>query len=149
MDKKRVIYQIKNLNHLIIRYTCKKSLENENFPTQTQMQIIHYMCSNKGKKVYQKDIGNALNLRRATLSEVLKTMEKNELISKITDKADTRVKQIILSEKAKQKFEFVKNSFDQTENALIKDIDPKDLETFLNVINKMQENLKNERMNIC
>ena len=33
------------------------------------MQILHYIISRQKEKVYQKDIGIALNLRRATLSE--------------------------------------------------------------------------------
>ena len=103
----------------------------------------------KENKVYQRDIGFALNLRRATLSEILKTMERNKLISRVPDKTDTRIKQIILSENTKEKFNAVKQTLDETEKALLKNINKKDLEIFLKVISQMQENLKEERMDIC
>ena len=149
MENKRAIYQIKNLNHLIMRYCCEMGDSKNNLPTPAQMQILHYICNHQGQKIYQRDIAIALGLRRATLSEILKTMEKNELISRIPDKTDTRIKEIILSEKARDKFKAVQIALNNTEQALIKNIDSKELDNFFLVISKMQENLKNERMKIC
>ena len=143
----KAIYQIKNLNHTIMRYCSKQCNIKENLPTPAQMQILHFIGSKK-EKVYQRDIAKALGLRRATLSEILKTMERNELISKVADKNDTRIKEIILSEKAKQKFISAKKSLEKTEETIIQDIDSKDLEIFFKVINKMKNNLE-ERMKIC
>ena len=149
MEKLRVTYQIKNINHEIIRYICETKVEKKEFPTPAQMQILHYILSKKGDKVYQRDIGNALNLRRATLSEILKTMEKNGLIYKIPDKNDTRIKEIILSDKALINFETVKKSLNSAENVVTKGIDKKDLDIFLSVLAKMNQNIKEERMKIC
>lgn len=149
MEKKRAIYQIKDLNHSIVRYCCEIGASKENMPTPAQMQILHYISSQKGKKVYQRDLAVALSLRRATLSEILKTMERNKLISRVPDKKDTRIKEIIISEKAKEKFNIVKSTLNQAEKTVTKNIDPQDLNTFFLVISKMEENLKNERMNIC
>lgn len=149
MEKLRVTYQIKNLNHEIIRYICENKVEKKEFPTPAQMQILHYIFSKKGDKVYQRDIGNALNLRRATLSEILKTMEKNGLIYKIPDKNDTRIKEIILSDKALINFETVKKSLNSAEKVVTKGIDKKDLDIFLSVLAKMNQNIKEERMKLC
>ncbi len=148
MENKKAIYQIKDLNHSIMRYCCEIGASKENMPTPAQMQILHYISSKKDKKVYQRDIALALGLRRATLSEILKTMERNKLISRIPDKTDTRIKEIIISENAKQKFGDVKSTLNKAEKTIIKNIKPKDLETFFLVIKKMEENLKNERMKI-
>lgn len=149
MNKNRVTYQIKNLNHEIVRYIFEIGIEKKELPTPAQMQILHYIISKKGEKVYQRDIGNALNLRRATLSEVLKTMEKNGLISKIPDKKDSRIKEIILNDKALISFETVKTILNNVEKTIIKDIDKNDLDTFLSVLSKMSQNIKEERMKIC
>ena len=149
MENKRLTYQIKNLNHEIIRYICEIGVEKKEFPTPAQMQILHYIISRKGNKVYQRDIGNALNLRRATLSEILKTMEKNGLISKVPDKADTRIKEIILSDKALISFETVKKTLNNVEKTIIRGIGQKDLDIFLSVLTKMNQNIEKERMKIC
>ena len=104
MEKLKTIYQIKNLNHIIVRYCSSQKDLKENLPTPAQMQILDFIRKNQNNKIYQRDIGQNLGLRRATLSEILKTMEKNNLISRISDNKDTRIKEIILSDTAKEKF---------------------------------------------
>ena len=148
MEKERVTYQVKNLNHEIMRYMCENGVDKKDFPTPAQMQILNYIIRQKGK-VYQRDIAIDLNLRRATLSEILKTMEKNELISRFPDETDNRIKEIVLSAKAKEGFKVVEKILTQAEDAIIKNISADDLEFFFEIIAKMQENIKNERMKIC
>lgn len=149
MEKQRVTYLIKDLNHEIIRYICLSGIDKQKMPTPAQMQILHFIISKQNEKIYQKDIGNALNLRRATLSEILKTMEKNNLIFRIKDQTDTRKKEIIISETAKNNFQIVKDKLNEAEKVITSGIKKEDLELFFKIINKMKENLKNERMNIC
>ena len=149
MEKQRVTYLIKDLNHEIIRYICLSGIDKQNMPTPAQMQILHFIISKQNEKIYQKDIGNALNLRRATLSEILKTMEKNNLIFRIKDQTDTRKKEIIISDTAKNNFQIVKDKLNEAEKVITSGIKKEDLELFFKIINKMKENLKNERMNIC
>ena len=149
MEKQRVTYLIKDLNHEIIRYICIADIDKQKMPTPAQMQILHFIISKQNEKIYQKDIGNALNLRRATLSEILKTMEKNNLIFRVKDKNDTRKKEIIISETAKNNFQIVKDKLNEAEKVITSGIKKEDLELFFKIINKMKENLKNERMNIC
>lgn len=134
-----ILYQTKSLNQYVVRYAFNKS-KIDKVPTPTQMFIIRYLKNNE--KVYQKDLEKALNIRRATISEVLKTMEKNNLIERITDKEDTRVKQIILLDKGNDIYKLVNKTLKETEKTLIKDISKDDIETFLKVVKKMKENVK-------
>ena len=76
-------------------------------------------------------------------------MEKNGLISKVPDKADTRIKEIILSDKALISFETVKKTLNHVEKTIIRGIDQKDLDIFLSVLTKMNQNIEKERMKIC
>ena len=149
MENLKAIYQIKNLNHIIVRYCSSKKDIQETLPTPAQMQILHFLGMHKNEKIYQRDIAIALGLRRATLSEILKTMEKNNLISRISAQNDTRKKEIILSKNAKEKFEAVKCALEQTEKEAIKNINQKDLEIFFKVAKQIENNLNKERMNIC
>ena len=66
-------------------------------PTPTQMQIIEYILNHTSEDIYQRDLEDILNLRRATVSGVLHTMEKNNLIRRVTDNEDTRSKKILVS----------------------------------------------------
>ena len=142
MEKQRVTYLIKDLNHEIIRYICLSGIDKQKMPTPAQMQILHFIISKQNEKIYQKDIGNALNLRRATLSEILKTMEKNNLIFRIKDQTDTRKKEIIISDTAKNNFQIVKDKLNEAEKVITSGIKKEDLELFFKTINKMKENIK-------
>lgn len=145
----RVTYQIKDINHEIIRYICETVPMQKKMPTPAQMQILHFIISKKGQKVYQKDIALALNLRRATLSEILSTMEKNNLIHRFQDKTDTRKKEIIISKEAQKNFQIVKKALNQAEKTITKNISEEHINLFFQITNQMKENLKNERMKIC
>ena len=148
MEKLKTIYQIKNLNHIIVRYCSSQKDLKENLPTPAQMQILDFIRKNQNNKIYQRDIGQNLGLRRATLSEILKTMEKNNLISRISDNKDTRIKEIILSDTAKEKFKQVKKLLENTEKTATQNIDEKELEIFFKVAKQIESNLK-ERVKTC
>ena len=91
---------------MIARYFLKQiEIEKLSKPTPTQMQIMDYFLDNNKKEIFQKDLEDILHLRRATVSGVLQTMEKNKLIQRVTDEEDTRIKKIILNKKAKKIFE--------------------------------------------
>lgn len=140
MSNKHIIYQIKSLNHAIMVSVSPNKRENNFMPTPTQMQIIHYLKTHD--KVYQKDLCINLNLTRATLSGVLKTMEKHNLIIKIQDKEDTRINEIVLADDTLKLFDIVKENLKVTEKNLIKNINEDDLKTFEKVVNQMKDNLE-------
>lgn len=152
MKSHETLYKIRSLEKMIIRlFIDEKEFIPEQcnlkkqkiFPTPTQMQIIAYILKHKNEDIYQRDLENVLKLRRATVSGVLKTMEKNGFIIRITDKEDTRIKKIILNKNAEEIFEKGEKKLDELEKIVIKDISKTDLKIFSNVIDKMKENIEN------
>lgn len=148
MKDKKVLYQIKTLEKLIARSFCHDTrycqLNVKKFyPTPTQMQIIEYILEHFDEDIYQKDLEDVLNLRRATVSGVLQTMEKNNLIKRVANVQDARTKKIILNEKAKEMFLYNKQKLDNIEDVIVKDIDDSDLQVFFNVLDKMKQNFIN------
>ena len=142
----KVLYKIKSLDKLILRYIindkeCKCPKDLSLIPTPTQMQIIEYVL--KHEDTYQKDLEDALNLRRATVSGVLQTMEKNGLLERKAHNEDARTKRIVLNEKARNIFTKAQKKFEILEQTIVKDISLDDLEKFSQVIDKMRENLNN------
>lgn len=149
--KNKVLYQIRTLEKLIIRrYWVEKGFTKEDFESKmkktspTQMQIIEYMLKHDQEDVYQKDLEKVLRLRRATVSGVLQTMEKNNLISRITNQEDTRTKKIILNENTKKLFLENKKKFDEIEEKIIKGISNENLNLFFQVIEEMKKNIERE-----
>ena len=137
-----VLFKIKELDKKIVR-TILKENSDINIPplTSTQIQILKYMIEHQNEDVYQKDLENVLNLRRATVSGVLQTMEKNNLIKREIYENDIRVKKIILNEKTKNIFQKNKQKIDEIEKNITKNISKKDLNDFIKVIDKLITNL--------
>ena len=142
--KKGIYCQIKDLEILIVRILFNTvKLDKFRPPTITQARIMDYILEHK-EEVYQKDLEKALNLRRATVSEVLKTMEKKNLIKREKNSLDARSKKIILLENSKSSHNKIKNNITQLEETLIKNITKEELEIFTTVLKKMQYNLKDK-----
>jgi len=146
MKDYKILYQIKDLEKNILRNIniCTK-LDKKELPTSlTQIQIIKYIIDNYNQDIYQKDLEDKLNLRRATISGVLKTMEKNKLIERISNKQDQRSKKIILNKKISKKITEHFEKVNEIENIIIKNISKEELEIFSNVLNKMKYNINSD-----
>ena len=140
-----VLKNIKIFHQLVINSIGVKDMPKYPSVTTTQIQIMEYIISRPKKCALQKEFEKVLGLSRATVSSVLITMEKNGLIVRITDNTDNRTKKIVLSNNAQRVFNSSKEKIKKIEDICLKDITEKDLNTFINVLSKMTENLKKER----
>ena len=98
-----VLYKIKDLDLRILRMFQSDGNKLCDRLTPSQIRIITYLCENK--VLYQKDIEKNLNLSRATISGILSTMEKNNIISRCVSECDLRSKKIVLNEDIKKIFD--------------------------------------------
>ena len=146
MEEKNVFYSIKELEKSIVRKIMSDDTGSElyNKPSIAQMQIIKYVLKHDNETIYQRDLEEVFNLRRATISGVLKTMEKNGIIIRVCDPEDARGKIVILSDNAKNFFRNKEMYFKELERVLKKDISKEELDVFYNVILKMRDNINRE-----
>ena len=77
MNKKNIVFHIRSLDQAIIR-TMMRGKDIKKSPSPTQIRIVLFLIEHKNEIISQKDIENHLKLSRATVSDVLNTMEKNE-----------------------------------------------------------------------
>lgn len=143
MEDKNIFDSIKELEKGIVRKIMSETKHDEIYskPSIAQMQIIKYILKHDGETIYQRDLEEVFNLRRATISGILKTMEKNNVIIRVCDPDDARGKIVILSDDAKKFFKEKETLFKKLEVILKKDISKEDLETFYKVILKMRDNI--------
>ena len=151
MEEYSVFYKIKELEKILLKNLAKpiedknKNSKKIHRPTPTQMRIVDYLLNYIDKEyIYQKDIEEALNLSKATVSDVLNRMEKNGLIERNTNPNDTRSKMIVLSKDTKELFENNKKRLQELEKKAKKDITQEELEIFSNILNKMIKNFEKE-----
>lgn len=143
-DKKSISDAIMTTNILIAR-RISQELKLQNFEVSpAQIRIVEYLSVNKDKKIYQKDIERLFKIRRSTVSGILKTMEKNDIIRRVDSLVDARSKEIILTDWAFNKALSIRNSFKDFDKVLCKDIGIIDLEIFFKVICKINDNIINE-----
>ena len=105
-----------------------------------QGRALHFILAQTGD-VFQKDLEEEFSLRPPTATELLKQMEKNGLVRRESLDSDRRMKKIILTEKALEYQEQVKDGLMELEEYLVKGIPEEKLEIFLEVINRMINNL--------
>lgn len=135
----KILFKLKDLDKMIVRSLLDQE-KLELLPSPTQMQIVEYII-NSGEEVLQCDLEKAIKLRRATISGVLKTMEKKNIITRVISSKDARVKKIILSDKTKKMYFESKAKLEALEELITSNISDNEINIFLEVINKMQENL--------
>lgn len=142
MKSHRVLYEIKTLEKLVFRSLTNDYKKELNCTiTPTQIEIIKYIIENSSKDIYQKDLEKLLNLRRATVSGVLHTMEKNNLIERVTSQSDARIKKIILKDSVIKLYKQKEEKLEELESVIVKNITEEELEQFSNIINRMKENI--------
>ena len=143
----RVVDKLKSLDIEIYKriIAISKEYDIKCLPSPLQMNILKYLIENKEKKICQKDLEFALNVSKATISEVLKKMEKERIIERIEDEEDRRLKKIVLTDLSLERFESMQKGFQNLNLLLIENISQEEIDVFLKVIEKMQENLKKER----
>lgn len=142
-----ILKKIKDLDICMIRKMSElkncAGHDHTKVANPTQVKIFSYLIENKNKDVFQRDLEEVLNLRRATISKILKKMETNGYILREKDQKDLRSKKIILTDLAMKRYQKGLNHLKDIENIATKNIENKDLEIFNDVIDKMIINIRN------
>ncbi len=138
-----ILLEIKVLDKLLGRFFFKPGTMDEMASiTQSQMQILDYIVKCGKNEIYQKDLEEAVDLRRATVSGILQTMEKNQLITRVIDDTDTRTKKIILTKESEKRIAKNKEKVATLQKITTEGISDEDLETFRIVLRKMTQNVQ-------
>lgn len=87
--------------------------------TGMQMSIIDYISRNENNKyIFQKDIENEFNIRRASATSALKLMEKKDLMVRVPMENDARLKRILLTPDARKLSKTIHEYFAKTEQKI-------------------------------
>jgi DNA-binding MarR family transcriptional regulator len=140
--EKDILLEIKSLQNELIRKTFKEIKHVHNCQVSpVQMQIMDYLLKNNNKDIYQKDLENVLNVRKSTLSGVINTMTKNNIIKRVTSDKDLRNNKIVFTDEVLTKQKEMKIYFDKVNKIIVKGIDQNKIDIFLEVINLMKKNI--------
>ena len=115
--------------------------------TGVQAGILKFVYDKSKKgKVYAKDIENEFDLRKATITGIIKLLEQNELIERKSEGKDARMKEIVLTDKALNIVKSINLTINNVEKNLKKDITKEEISNFLETLKKMNNNLRKGEM---
>lgn len=104
--------------------------------------ILRYLSMNEGKEVFQKDIENEFGITRSTVTGIIKLMEQKGFITRISVPRDARLKQLVLTDMGRKYEEQMGSQLRQNNLQLQKNITEEEMKTFLRVIDKIKQNVK-------
>ena len=139
--KNDILFNIKELHHLIGKTMFNDINKPEYKPTATQIRFIDYLEKHSDSLVYQKDLEQEFLLSRATVSDVLNTMEKHKIITRVVSDKDTRTKKIILNERYKSLHHKFQKEILKMNELITKNIQDNELSCFNKVLNQMKDNI--------
>ena len=103
-----------------------------------QGNILNFILV-EGQKhsIYQKDIEKEFGLRPSTATEVLKALEKKELICRVSEKQDARLKRIEFTSKAEEIRHLIAAEIGESESILLKGITEEERQIFIEIGERM------------
>lgn len=111
--------------------------------SEAQGRILNYILAEGSRRnVYQKDIEEEFDLRPPTASSILRNLEKQEMISRVPDETDGRLKKLIFTEKADKIRLALEEEIVETERRLLDGITDEEQKIFLRLAEKMFHNLE-------
>lgn len=110
--------------------------------TGTHGWVIGYLYDNRHRDVFQRDIEKQFSVRRPTMTEILKLMEKNGLVVRERDKDDARLKKIKLTPLALSIHERHEKHIESFEAFLREGISESEMNGFFAVVEKLNRNIE-------
>lgn len=145
MKEKEIGFQLRTTSNLIRRNFEKIPSFNETqYLTGAHGWVIGYLYDNRHRDVYQRDFESEFKIRRSTITNMLKLMEKNGLIIREGVNGDARLKKISLTEKAMLMQKRISKDIKMLEAKISSGITDEEKEIFFKVINKIKANLEEE-----
>lgn len=110
--------------------------------TGVQGKIIGFIYYNSNKRdIFQKDIEEQFEIRRSSVTSVLKLMEKNGYIKRVSVSEDARLKKIILTEKGEEIQKNVYECILKFEKSLRDELSDEEAETIINLIDRLSKKI--------
>lgn len=142
MEDRRIGFEIRCINNLFKRVVASKKPPELDESTGIHGWAIKYLYENRDKEVFQKDFEMQFSIRRSTATNMLKLMESNGLIERLSVPQDARLKKIVLTDKAIKIHKQIEKNIAQFEKQLAKGLSKEELDSFFNILDKIKNNME-------
>lgn len=133
---------IHTLSNQMKRSNASEDIGDEGELTAIQRHVLKYiLLTTLRGDVYPKDVEEEFQIRKSTVTGILKLMEKNGFIRRVSDKKDARYKRLVPTPKAEALRPYILKHIHETEDRLTRGISGEDLEVCKKVMCRMFCNL--------
>ena len=140
MDKVSIMLDIKRVNGKIYKALTNNIKKYNLDITPVQGRILTFISEED--EVTATDILERFNsINKSTLSEILNNLEKNEYIVRSEASHDSRKKIIVLTKKAKEVINLLKDNFEAVAKKVINNVSTEEYESFKTILSKMERNV--------
>lgn len=115
-------------------------IQKKAYPNTANGYIISYLCENKDKNIFQRDIEREFDLSRSTVSTILKQLESEGLIERKSVIIDARLKKVVPTPAAEMINEACSKEITHFFYDLASNITDNEMSTFVKVLDTMKKN---------
>ena len=94
--------------------------------------------------ISQQNIADIIQKDKNSVTKIIDSLEKKNLVIRVVDKNDRRINKIELTEEGSALEKITTEVAINFMNDVVKNIDTKDLDTFVNVMRQIKNNLEGE-----
>ena len=136
--------RIKAVSNAIRRKIEGINIEKKYGLTGGECAIMGYLFENMERPLYQKDIEEEFHIRRSSATRALQAMVKKGIIFRQSEPHDGRLKRLVLTERAVEIGRGVGDMIEEAEQRLLKGISREELNTFLDICDRICRNGEGE-----
>ena len=108
--------------------------------TPQQAHTLFYIEKHAG--LIQRELGDHFHLRNASVTSMVKNLERDGYIIRKSDQESARIKRIFLTKKGIEKTNRVREIFDKAYLQIIARLDEEDINTIINGMTNINDSLK-------
>ena len=135
-------HKINRISRNIDKYFDRKRCSKTECIPRSQGMMIGYIMDNQDQNIFQKDIEAKFHLSGATVTNMLKSLEKNGFIIRTPMENDARLKRITLTEKAYEREEKIRDNIRTIEGAMKKGFTDEEYRQLFSYIDRVIANME-------
>ena len=140
-----IMFKIRILDNQIKRFIDKKAMSVDKNLTGMQLAVLlfvgYHNKLDKNKDIFPNDIEKKFNVRRSTVTTILKKLVKDGYITQIRASYDERYKRLFITEKSELIYSKIEQAQIEGEEIVSKGLSQEKIDIFFEVANKIMENI--------
>lgn len=143
IPQRDICFEVRSLSNLIRRDIEKSKVSMGRDGTNgVHGWAIGYFYNNRECDIFQRDFEEEFSIRRSTASRLLKNMESKGLILRQPVNYDSRLKKIVLTDKAVEIHKKILNDIRDRDKRIKRGVSEEELNGFFSAISKFKANLE-------